>query len=1082
MKRNLTLFFVLLAFFIPTKVHAGTMYAVQSNDTLTFCYTNETFVFPIGDYEHTYYYVKDDYKMQNGNVSLPEWREAGIVHVVFSSSFADAQPTSTAFWFYNCKELESVDGIINLNTEAVTDMSYMFSGCSSLTTLDLATLTTANVVNMRCMFSYCFKLTFLNVSDFNTSKVRDMSFMFAFDSKLSVIDLSCFDTSQVEDMGAMFQRCSKLKNLDFSGFNTKKVKDTSFMFNECSSIDSLYLGSFELTSLTDAQSMFRKCENLKTIVVSDKWSFKTSNILNQDMFLDCNKLVGGRGTSYQSKGITDGSYAHIDGGPSNPGYLTEDTNGQFEDNSGQTRAYCVINNNVLSFYYDNKISSRQGLKFPVNKDDGRSEMPKWYYKRMNVNKAVIDPSFAAFQPTSTARWFYNFAAMTTIEGLSNLNTSEVTTMTEMFRFCDKLNNLDLSSFDTSNVTDMSFMVCYCTSLSNLNVSGLNTSKVVDMQHMFHMSPATELDLRSFDTKNVTDMNTMFTSTQLRTIYVSDKWSTERVTHSTYMFMGSTNLVGGMGTKYDPRHTDHEYACIDGGLCDPGYLTGDYQTGEPEAYVVLDDKGMLTFYYDSNKKCREGTFYDVPNIYYQAGREGQYPEWYWGREAIKMVDFDSSFSDYRPVDTSYWFYLCSNIEKFNNLKNLNTEDVTNMRSMFEGCEKINELDCSGFNTSKVENMIYLFCHCSNLQSIPVSNFDTSNVKTMSGMFKGCNELTNIDVSGFNTENVCDMTEMFQGCSSLPTLDVSHFNTSQVTGMRYMFSGCSSLPVIDVKNFDTSNVEDMRGMFLSCEVVRLLEVNHFNTAKVKDMAWMFSGCKTISSLDVSSFDTGNVDQMGHMFSGCTFTELDLSNFNTSNVTDMYMMFSSCEALKSLDLSNFNTKSVYDMNYMFDGCASLTNLSIINFNTQNVQKTMYMFRNCVSLKELDLSSFNTNSFKEISDMFSSCTNLKTIYVSERWNTDHIRNTNIFSRCVNLEGGAGTRYDAISDPVWSTYARIDGGPSNPGYFTYKEHVIPTSIEELPSESMNAQDETWYNLQGVRVDNPAKGIYIVNGKKVVRK
>ena len=173
---------------------------------------------------------------------------------------------------------------------------------------------------------------------------------------------------------------------------------------------------------------------------------------------------------------------------------------------------------------------------------------------------------------------------------------------------------------------------------------------------------------------------------------------------------------------------------------------------------------------------------------------------------------------------------------------------------------------------------------------------------------------------------------------------------------------------------------------------------------------------------------------------------------------------------------------MNYMFDGCASLTNLSIINFNTQNVQKTMYMFRNCVSLKELDLSSFNTNSFKEISDMFSSCTNLKTIYVSERWNTDHIRNTNIFSRCVNLEGGAGTRYDAISDPVWSTYARIDGGPSNPGYFTYKEHVIPTSIEELPSESMNAQDETWYNLQGVRVDNPAKGIYIVNGKKVVRK
>jgi len=1081
MKRNLLLLFLSLAFLMPTKLHADTMYALQSNDTLTFHYTTGPISMHMGNDDGTRLYIIDDeYVMEYGNVHLPEWREAGIAHVVFSSSFADARPTSTAYWFYKCDKLVSVDSIKNLNTEVVNDMSYMFYGCSSLTTLDLSGMNTKNVTNMHMMFGHCSRLASLNISDFDTSKVRDMSYMFC-EVGLSSIDVSCFDTSLVEDMQLMFKGCTKLKELDLSGFDTRNVKHMEAMFRECSAIDSLYLGSFELTSLVEASFMFQLCINLKTIVVSEKWNFNSS-IFSTAMFMGCSSLVGGLGTTLKENGGVDGSYAHIDGGPNNPGLLTADTMGQLVDNTGETRAYCVLNNFVLTFYYDNKVNSRQGLKYPINKYDGINGKPIWFHRRKEVVKAVIDPSFAAFRPTSTARWFYNFANMLTIEGISNLNTSQVTTMTEMFRFCDKLNNLDLSSFDTSNVTDMSFLVCYCTSLSNLNVSTFNTSKVVDMQHMFHMSPATELDLRSFDTKNVTDMNTMFESTKLKTIYVSDKWSTESVTSSLYMFSGSGYLVGGKGTKYDRNHTDHEYACIDGGMCAPGYLTGDSESAAAEPYAVLDDEGTLTFYYDGNKGCREGTLYGIPNESYQPGRDGQYPEWYRKREEIKKVDFDSSFSDYRPIRANYWFYLCNNIEKFENLKNLNTEEVIDMRSMFEGCSKIQELDCSGFNTSKVEDMDLMFASCNNIQSIPVNKFNTSNVKYMSNMFSDCHKLINLDVSGFNTENVHSMSEMFNGCTVLPTLDVSHFNTSKVDGMRYMFGGCSSLSVIDVKNFDTSNVRDMRGMFLGCEAVSTLDVSHFNTAKVEDMASMFSGCKSVPALNVSSFNTSNVDNMSHMFSGCTFTEIDLSNFNTSKVEDMYMMFCSCKNLKSLDLSTFNTENVYDMNYMFDGCSSLTNLYVTNFNTQNVMKTNYMFRNCESLKELDLSSFNTSSLKEFGDMFFGCTNLKTIYVSERWNTDHIRNTNIFSRCVNLEGGAGTRYDAISDPQWSKYARIDGGPDSPGYFTYKEYVIPTSINAVPEESGKAQDEVWYNLQGVRIDNPAKGIYILNGKKVVRK
>ena len=920
MKRNLLLFFLSLAFVMPTKLHAGTMYAVQSNDTLTFHYTTGPLSMHTGtDDGIRRYIIEDEYIMEDGNVSLPEWREAGIAHVVFSSSFADARPTSTAFWFYNCKELVSVDSIMNLNTENVTDMQQMFTLCTSLKTLDLSGLNTANVVNMHFMFGDCSKLTYLNISDFETSKVRDMSYMFC-SVGLSSIDVSCFDTSQVEYMQLMFMGSSHLKELDLSGFDTKKVKNMNSMFSECSSIDSLYLGSFELTSLTDATFMFLSCSTLKTIVVSDKWNFNSS-IYSTAMFMGCNSLVGGQGTSVKWDRI-DGSYAHIDGGPSNPGYLTADTMGQLVDNTGETRAYCVLKDFVLTFYYDNKVNSRQGLKFAVNKDDGRNGMPLWFNRRKEIVKAVIDPSFAAFRPTSTARWFYNFANMLTIEGISNLNTSQVTTMNEMFRFCDKLNNLNLTSFDTSNVTDMGYLVCYCTSLSNLDVSTFNTSNVVDMKHMFHMSPATELDLRSFDTKNVTDMSTMFSSTKLKTIYVSDKWSTESVTASNYMFWGSVNLVGGKGTKFTPEHIDHEYACIDGGMCAPGYLTGESQDAEPEPYAVLDDEGTLTFYYDGNKNCREGNVFKMP-------RKSESPRWA-SMNIIKHADFDPSFAEYRPTSTHSWFFNLTNLESISNIQYLYTEQVVDMSLMFYRCEK--------------------------LQSLDVSQFDTSNVT--------------------------DMASMFEHCSSITVLDVSKFRTSKVGDMNGMFWFCENLQELDVSHFDTSNVKDMNGMFRECEKLQ---------------------------------------------------GLDISHFDTSNVTKMSLMFNYCE----------------------------------------------------SLTELDISSFKTDNVSDFTDMFRGCSNLTTIYASNYWNTNGIQYPQrMFINNDNLVGGQGTRYaDHPNDYESSVLARIDGGPSNPGYFTYKEYIIPTDIDTpIVSDSDRQGDDNWYNMQGVRVNSPSKGVYVRNSKRYVVK
>ena len=102
---------------------------------------------------------------------------------------------------------------------------------------------------------------------------------------------------------------------------------------------------------------------------------------------------------------------------------------------------------------------------------------------------------------------------------------------------------------------------------------INNVPITSMSYMFSDSKATTLDVSNFDTSKVTDMSIMFyNSTNLKTIYVSNKFNTDKVTDSTSMFSGCTKLIGGAGTKYNSSYVDKTYARIDGGTNNPGYFT------------------------------------------------------------------------------------------------------------------------------------------------------------------------------------------------------------------------------------------------------------------------------------------------------------------------------------------------------------------------------------------------------------------------------------------------------------------------------------------------------------------------------
>ena len=193
----------------------------------------------------------------------PGWQDqkGNIKKVVFDASFANARPTSCCLWFADCFYLTEIEGIENLNTEKVTNMGSMFSGCYALTSLDVSNFNTEKVTYMSSMFEDCQELSSLDLSKFNTANVKNMEDMFKECRKLSLLDLSNFNTERVENMSSMFSGCSTLQTIFASDkFVTDQFFDGVGMFFDCKNLK----GFIDYISNTDKDKDDNKYANYKT--------------------------------------------------------------------------------------------------------------------------------------------------------------------------------------------------------------------------------------------------------------------------------------------------------------------------------------------------------------------------------------------------------------------------------------------------------------------------------------------------------------------------------------------------------------------------------------------------------------------------------------------------------------------------------------------------------------------------------------------------------------------------------------------------------------------------------------------------
>lgn len=900
-----------------------------------------------------------------------------------------------------------------------------------------------------------------------TSLTSTAGWFSMFFSLNTITGLEYLRTDNVRRMSEMFMECTNLTSLDLTHFRTENVEDMMYMFAQCTGLTTLDLSSFVTTSLEEMGYMFSGCKNLTTVYVGEGWVM-TEEMSGEDMFTDCESIKGGQGTEFTPNGIAY-NYAHIDGGPNNPGYFTEKKNPEL---------YAVLsvsetnNDRTLTFFYDiNKDAYRTVMSVEPFESDANVS---WRDYRGTIKTVVFDPSMENCSTiTSTAYWFYGFDNLSSITGMEYLKTDNVTDMAGMFSWCTNLTSIDVTGFNTSSVVDMSYMFGDCRSLTNLNLNNFQTGNVRNMSGMFaECLVLTSLDLIHFNTANVTDMTRMFDRCyELGSLNISG-FNTSNVTSMSGMFELCSKLpsldLSSFNTANVIDMSVMFYGCS--GLTNLDLSSFATEKLQSCGQMFYGCSSLSTIYV--GKEWNTDAVENGDNLFTNCinlvgGRGTQYTQEHTGVEYAHddggennpgyLTDKEAlaAWKDRLNEQLAIIYEQVEELEELMQSKDPNhvaTELWQSIESLKDGIVYVSEMlqnaetgsdleDCEWNIPELEERLAALREEVENYGIEPEPYAVLSDNNTVLTFYYDTNKAARegMSVGPFLDYSQGEQREWHDNRNSIISVvfDDSFAACSTITNTAHWFDGCSNLTqIVGIHNLNTENITNMRSMFSLCSSLTSLDVSSFNTSNVNTMAYMFYCCSSLASLDLSSFNTAKVKDMSAMFDVCSaLTSLDLSGFNTSSVTEMSAMFGYCSGLTTLDLNSFNTEKVVNINAMFVDCTALTNIKLNSFNTSNVTDMGDMFRGCSSLTTLDLSSFATEKLQSCGQMFYGCSRLATIYVGNDWNTVAVENGNgMFAGCTSLIGGRGTEFTREHTDV--EYAHVDGGVNNPGYLTSKDDL----------------------------------------------
>lgn len=472
----------------------------------------------------------------------------------------------------------------------------------------------------------------------------------------------------------------------------------------------------------------------------------------------------------------------------------------------------------------------------------------WGCTRLTACHGTLDVS----KLTSLRLLFSSCSALTTIDGIADWDTSNVTNMEGTFGSCTILPNIDVSSWNTGKVTNMGGMFGFCAAMTTIPVDNWDVSKVTSFSFMFrNCTSLTTLNLNNwrFHTTSNVNLSYLFWQAGSVTSIGTDLsgWNTTKITNLECAF---TNLkvtsFHGIGS-WDVSNNVSLYGTFAGCINITSLDVGSWNVGK------VTNFGDITY----------GAFAGCTNL-----------------TSLALDDW-----------------------RFSTTSNINFVGV------FRGCSKLTRIattTLANWNTTKFTSIWWMFYGCSKLDDLTgIADWDTSNVTVMAGAFYGCSSLTSLDLSAWNVTNctnfgsVPNYSGMFNGCSGLTSLNVSGWtlNTTSDVTMREMFANCSSLTSLSFSGWNTSKVTNFSAFVDGCVALATCDVSVLSTASATNVSYMFRNCRSLTSVNISGWylslvTAANMTQ--YMFYGCYgLTSLTLPE-SLSRVDNQFAVFTGTPAI--------------------------------------------------------------------------------------------------------------------------------------------------------------------------------------------
>ena len=617
-------------------------------------------------------------------------------------------------------------------------------------------------------------------------------------------------------------------------------------------------------------------------------------------------------------------------------------------------------------------------------------------------------------------------------------------------------SIDLSHLKTGEITEMISTFYGCESLKSIYFSNLNTWMLTGTNNMFYNCRSLEiLDLSSFYTPRLNNLQEMFSGCESLVFLDISHFSFECV----FFFKDSFSRLNNLQYVNLFNFNDPQKLIIQSDL---NKIPGVTVCQRENLVTNLNANYDCCYYNKESKKCENNNFailYFGKETTYENGFKIKLDDDSEFRKDIDFIVKGNRNSKILPTDkliieagNNIEIYFSNSItslenffnaEKDNNLKNviqinlsfLKASTITNMKSMFYGCDSLRKVDFSNIDTSNVKNMNSMFYECNSLEFIDLSYFDTSNVEDMSFMFYNCTKLEIIDLSYFDTSSVIYMNSMFNGCINLKLLDISRFNLEQITEADSMFKGLDKIKYINLNYIKDPNgyiakSEINRNDITVCQKEKIVTKSTDNkccyynldtqsctnenyiTIFFGDKAPYNNGFEKDKYSNVFRFDIDfiiNGENHKNPLSGSDRIYLHrgskLELYFLSDYLSLSNYFSAekdinMKNIVSIYFSNLKIEWFLGINSLFYGCESLkTIVDFIAIDTISMDMS-YMFYNCRSLEFIDLSSINLLYIDNCKSMFEGCESLRYLDISHfSFDYDDLNTDSMFKNVSKLE-----------------------------------------------------------------------------------